>query len=748
MGWLRSLELGVVLLLSQVLGSGFCEEAVPCQPSFGSEVFVFTAHRWQLHRGRPLGKVRFDDCGDPQRVLFSAKNSSLRVDCDGTVVLKRALVLHSGERNFTVSILGSKSERKSATVTVQLVHSSKHGHHSHHHGTGQHLQHHQKRHDVESELSEDSKNLPVLVFPPSTSGLKRRKRDWVIPPINFPENQKGPFPMPMVQIRSSRDSEVKIQYSISGPGATEDPVGIFTIDKGSGWLSVTQPLDREKQAKYVLLAHAKALGTSSGRAEDPMEIVINVIDQNDNKPTFTKDTYTGSVAESSPIGFEFMKVKAVDLDEPGNANADVRYKILSQDPESPKAGMFFINPTTGGIQVQSLGLDREKFPKYTLIIQAADMEGEGLVNSCTAIISVTDSNDNAPEFKQNSYTVSVPENEVGYTVVKMPVTDGDEPHTPAWEATFKIIEGDKGGFFNVSTGPSKQEGIITTIKGLDFEKNALYTLLVTVENVAPFATRLPTSTATVVVNVEDQNEAPIFNPVQKLVSEPENLEVGAEITSYTATDPDTAKKQKVWYKTGRDPAGWLNVNKDTGLITVRSPMDRESVFMKDGKYEALILGIDDADIPATGTGTLLIELQDVNDNAPTIGERTITMCNQDPQPVTLSVSDKDGQGFGAPFRVDLQGSSENNWTADMNATQTGIVLGLKTYLEQNDYNVVLRVYDVQGMYQDSSILAKVCDCKGTDTSCNAKAVAGVGLPGILGILGAILLLLCYPPHWL
>ncbi|KAJ8247329.1 hypothetical protein GJAV_G00245060 [Gymnothorax javanicus] len=715
MGWLRSFELGVVLFLSQVLGSGFCEEAVPCQPSFGSEVFVFTAHRWQLHRGRPLGKVRFNDCGGPLKVLFRVMNSHLRVNPDGTVVLKRAPVLHSGERNFTVSILGSQSERRSTTVTVRLIHSSKHDYCNHH-------QHHQQQHDLESKLSEDSKNLPVLVFPPSTSGLKRRKRDWFIPPIIIPENQTGLFPMPMVQIRSSRDSEVKIEYSITGPGATEDPVDAFTIDKSSGWLSVTLPLDREKQAKYVLLAHAKAIGSSSGRAEDSMEIIINVIDQNDNKPTFTKDTYTGSVVESSPKGFEFMKVKAVDLDEPGSVNTDVRYKILSQDPESPNAEMFFINPTTGGIQVQSPGLDRENFPKYTLIIQAADMEGQGLVNSCTAIISVTDSNDNAPEFKQNSYTVSVPENEVGYTVVKMPVTDGDEPHTPAWEATFKIIEGDKDGFFSVSTGPSKQEGIITTIKGLDFEKNALYTLLVTVENVAPFATRLPTSTATVVVNVEDQNEAPIFNPVLKLVSEPENLEVRANITLYTATDPDTAKKQKVWYKTGRDPGGWLDVNKDTGLITVRSPMDRESVFVKDGKYVALILGIDDADIPATGTGTLLIELEDVNDNAPTIEERTITMCNQDPQPVTLSVSDKDGPGFDAPFRVDLQGSSETNWTAEVNAKETGIVLGLKSCLEQNDYIVVLRVYDVQGLYQDSSVLAKVCDCKGTDFYCNAKAV--------------------------
>lgn len=42
------------------------------------------------------------------------------------------------------------------------------------------------------------------------------------------------------------------------------------------------------------------------------------------------------------------------------------------------------------------------------------------------------------------------------------------------------------------------------------------------------------------------------------------------------------------YRVLRDPGGWLNVDKNTGLITVKSPMDRESTFVKDNKYTALI----------------------------------------------------------------------------------------------------------------------------------------------------------------
>lgn len=45
---------------------------------------------------------------------------------------------------------------------------------------------------------------------------------------------------------------------------------------------------------------AFAVVEGGSNAETPMEIVVNVIDQNDNNPIFEKDTYLGEVAEASP----------------------------------------------------------------------------------------------------------------------------------------------------------------------------------------------------------------------------------------------------------------------------------------------------------------------------------------------------------------------------------------------------------------------------------------------------------------
>uniref|UniRef100_A0A3B1J0F7 Cadherin domain-containing protein n=1 Tax=Astyanax mexicanus TaxID=7994 RepID=A0A3B1J0F7_ASTMX len=153
-------------------------------------------------------------------------------------------------------------------------------------------------------------------------------------------NHRGPFPNEMVQ-------ETKMIFSITGEGADKPPVGLFTINKTTGWLSVTKPLDRETKDKYVLQAHS--IAADGEVKEGPMEIILCVIDQNDNMPIFTQNPFLGS----------FMTVTATDGDDPETDNADIRYSIISQDPPQPDPHMFAINSITGGIRVNSDGLDRE-----------------------------------------------------------------------------------------------------------------------------------------------------------------------------------------------------------------------------------------------------------------------------------------------------------------------------------------------------------------------------------------------------
>ncbi|XP_004086221.1 cadherin-1 [Oryzias latipes] len=240
----------------------------------------------------------------------------------------------------------------------------------------------------------------LIIGVQSAEGLRRRKRDWVIPPLNIPENSNGPFPQKIAQVRASKDQSKTLSYSITGPGADQDPLHIFIVQKDTGDLYVTQRLDREKQDFYKLLIHAVVEDGSA--AEEPIEIVINVIDINDNKPVFTEDIFAGEVFESSPIGTEVIQVNATDLDEPGSDNSIIKYSIQSQDPQKPNSSLFTINPDTGVITVGAAGLDSQKYPQYTLEVQAADMRGHGLTGRAKVVLNVTKNDESVPVIDQIS----------------------------------------------------------------------------------------------------------------------------------------------------------------------------------------------------------------------------------------------------------------------------------------------------------------------------------------------------------
>lgn len=83
-------------------------------------------------------------------------------------------------------------------------------------------------------------------------------------------------------------------------------------------------------------------------------------------------------------------------------------------------------------------------------------------------------------------------------------------------------------------------------QGLDFEAKNQHILYIEVTNEAPFVVKLPTSTATVVVHVEDVNEAPVFVPPSRVVEVQEGIAIGETVCTYIAQDPDKGG-QKIRY---------------------------------------------------------------------------------------------------------------------------------------------------------------------------------------------------------
>ncbi|XP_035168136.1 cadherin-1-like, partial [Oxyura jamaicensis] len=163
-----------LLLLLQV-GGRRCDEAAPCQPGFAVETFAFTVPRESVAAGGVLGRVRFSGCGGRSQAVYVPDDTRFEVDEDGVIRTKQPLQLHGGEIRFSVSALDATGKRHWAWVTVEKSRSRQHHRRSYQDGVPY-----------------------MLAFPESGPGLRRQKRDWVIPPISCLENHRGPFPMKLV----------------------------------------------------------------------------------------------------------------------------------------------------------------------------------------------------------------------------------------------------------------------------------------------------------------------------------------------------------------------------------------------------------------------------------------------------------------------------------------------------------------------------------------------------------------------
>uniref|UniRef100_A0A8C7XPS7 Cadherin-13 n=1 Tax=Oryzias sinensis TaxID=183150 RepID=A0A8C7XPS7_9TELE len=531
----------------------------------------------------------------------------------------------------------------------------------------------------------------------------RSKRSLYAPPMTVTENQRGPFPRVLGRLEVS----------------TTDLAGNI--------------------------------------AEGPVMLVITVIDQNDNRPIFKEAQYTGEVLEGSPTGTTVMTMTAFDADDPGTDNAALRYSIIRQSPNKPFPNMFHIDAERGDIVtvISPALLDRETLPTttYELEIVAKDMAGSevGLTGTATATITITDKNDHAPEFTHPLFEAHVPEGSTG-VVINLSIDDRDDPATGAWRAIYSIISGDPTHSFEFQTNPDSNEGMLSVVKPLNYEATAFHTLLVKVENEDPLVPGVsygPSSTVAVHVIVEDINEGPVFFPDPLHVTRNENIPVGSFVATLNATDPDTRTIQSIRYAILRDPAGWLGVNPVRGTVNTSAALDRESPYVHDNKYTALFVAVDNGIPPASGTGTLIIHLEDFNDNAPYVVPSVAQVC-EDAHDMNVAIVggwDKDLPPNAAPFKIELgkQPGLDKTWKVSrVNATHSQIML-LQS-LKKANYQLPLLITDsgMPPLSNNTEVKVQVCICKKNKKICSS---AHSHFSSLLVMLATLLLvLLCKYPH--
>ncbi|XP_060103362.1 protocadherin Fat 4 [Heteronotia binoei] len=388
-------------------------------------------------------------------------------------------------------------------------------------------------------------------------------------------------------------SNSQLSYSIT----SGDSLGQFNIDN-SGMLSIKKPLDRESQSFYSLVVQVHDMAAlPASRYTSTAQVSIILLDVNDNPPSFISPKLT-YIPENTPIDTIVFKAQATDPDS--GPNSYVEYNLLNH-----LENKFSIGTIDGEVRLTG-ELDRETVSNYTLTVLATDKGHPSLSSSTDVIVIVLDINDNNPIFAKKLYKIEIVENTLtGTDVVQVFAEDGDEGSNG--QVRYAIISGNNNNEFRIDS----VTGVITVAKALDREKKASYSL--TVQS-ADRGSSPRIDTAAVSIILMDVNDyVPTFELSPYSVNVPENLEMLPKvILQVVARDDDQGLNSKLTYflvDGNEDSAFMLSA---TGELCLVKSLDRE----KKEQYVMLITAADSGSPALTGTGTIAVKVDDVNDNVP------------------------------------------------------------------------------------------------------------------------------------
>uniref|UniRef100_A0A2K5JZP7 FAT atypical cadherin 4 n=1 Tax=Colobus angolensis palliatus TaxID=336983 RepID=A0A2K5JZP7_COLAP len=390
----------------------------------------------------------------------------------------------------------------------------------------------------------------------------------------------------------------QLAYSI----ASGDSLGQFTVDK-NGVLKVLKALDRESQSFYNLVVQVHDLPQiPASRFTSTAQVSIILLDVNDNPPTFLSPKLT-YIPENTPIDTVVFKAQASDPDS--GPNSYIEYTLLN-----PLGNKFSIGTIDGEVRLTG-ELDREEVSNYTLTVVATDKGQPSLSSSTEVIVMVLDINDNNPIFAQALYKVEVNENTLtGTDIIQVFAADGDEGTNG--QVRYGIVNGNTNQEFRIDS----VTGAITVAKPLDREKTPTYHLTV---QAADRGSTPRTDTSMVSIVLLDINDfVPVFELSPYSVNVPENLQtLPRTILQVVARDDDQGSNSKlsyVLYGGNEDNAFTLSAS---GELGVTQSLDRETKE----QFILMITAIDGGSPALTGTGTVSVIVDDVNDNVPTFASK-------------------------------------------------------------------------------------------------------------------------------
>ncbi|XP_044756938.1 cadherin-23 [Coccinella septempunctata] len=411
--------------------------------------------------------------------------------------------------------------------------------------------------------------------------------------------------------------------------------GKFSLDADTGILKISDKLDREEKASFLLIIEAwdnYQYGFNNGESRNAFKhINVTILDVNDNIPQLLVPPYCVNVTEFHEIGQPITTIHASDSDDPSTSNGQVIIDIA----DGNSLELFSVEQINEwSAELKAIAPLRGRHGNYTLLMRAQDLGTPSHLVEEPICISIIDFNDHAPVFvtpPPNS-TLRVPENAtVGSALIQIVATDADIGLNGAVRYKLKADPGGHWKTFNLQP----VSGILELRLPLNRDKQKIYDIRIEAYDLGtPTPLSSDLDLTVYVSNINDYQ--PQFLSDEFTVSFTENREPGVEVQKL----PDTVDRDDLefegpptpicYYIIGGNEEELFELDKFQHTLTILKPLDRE----EQSAYLLLVKATEDCSATPRSDGffdpnddtqlKVIVNVTDVNDNPPHFLHRVFT----------------------------------------------------------------------------------------------------------------------------
>ncbi|KAI1241391.1 hypothetical protein IHE44_0004863 [Lamprotornis superbus] len=407
--------------------------------------------------------------------------------------------------------------------------------------------------------------------------------------VEVPENQSRVALYTLRATDPDGGENGRLEYRLTGG----DPGQDFSLDPVSGVLSTAHALDREQIASYSLIVVVQDHGSPPRSAT--MSVTVQVLDLNDNAPSFAQASYTVEVPEDLPVGALVLQLVAEDPDE--GTNGQVSYYLGNES-----LGMFQVEPQSGHIR-SAQALDRERQPTYSFLAKAVDSAPwEPKSAAVRVTVVVRDVNDHVPAFLHSPLTVNLScHTPLKQVVATMRAEDRDAGANAS--ILYRFATPSSAFAINSYTGDIQ---LLQSLGSLSQRQRTLFVLAMDLGQPAL------SSTGVVVIHVQEEPYRGLrFPRSTRDVALAENAAPGTEVASVQAMHTGGSSGHITYSIISGNERNTFLIQPSSGAISVQ---DSSSLDFEASPRLRLVIQAETA--ASFGFMAINLNLQDVNDNLP------------------------------------------------------------------------------------------------------------------------------------